>query len=177
MKQFDGIFTALLTPFDQNDRVNEKVLKELVAFNIRMGVRGFYVSGSTAEAFLMTVEERKNVFRIVREAAPEQTLIAHIGCLCEKEAETLGEYAAALGYNAVSSVAPFYYKFSFEEIRSYYFRLAEHVGLPMLVYNFPANSGVNLTFEQLSEFLRDDRIMGIKHTSSDFFTIDRKSVV
>ena len=40
MKQFDGIFTALLTPFDQNDRVNEKVLGELVAFNIRMGVRG-----------------------------------------------------------------------------------------------------------------------------------------
>lgn len=171
MKQFDGIFTALLTPFDQNDRVNEKVLKELVAFNIRMGVRGFYVSGSTAEAFLMTVEERKNVFRIVREAAPEQTLIAHIGCLCEKEAEALGEYAATLGYDAVSSVAPFYYKFSFEEIRSYYFRLAERVGLPMLVYNFPANSGVNLTFEQLSEFLRDDRIMGIKHTSSDFFTM------
>lgn len=173
MKQFDGIFTALLTPFDQNDKINEKALRELISMNIRMGVRGFYVSGSTAEAFLMTAEERREIFRIVRDAAPEQTLIAHIGSIHEKEAEELGLYTAELGYDAISSVAPFYYKFSFEEIKSYYFRLAEHVGLPMLVYNFPAFSGVNLGFDQFSEFLTSDLFLGVKHTSNDFFTLQR----
>lgn len=173
MKLFDGIFTALLTPFDQKDKINEKALRELIAMNVRMGVRGFYVSGSTAEAFLMTAEERREIFRIVRDAAPDQTLIAHIGSIHEKEAEELGVYAAELGYDAISSVAPFYYKFSFEEIKAYYFRLAEHVGLPMLVYNFPAFSGVNLGFDQFSEFLTDDLFLGVKHTSNDFFTLQR----
>ncbi|MBR7098432.1 MAG: N-acetylneuraminate lyase [Clostridia bacterium] len=173
MKHFDGIFTALLTPFDQNDKINEKALRELISMNIHMGVRGFYVSGSTAEAFLMTPEERREIFRIVRDAAPDQTLIAHIGSIHEKEAEDLGHYAAELGYDAISSVAPFYYKFSFEEIKSYYFRLAERVGLPMLVYNFPAFSGVDLGFDQFSEFLTSDLFLGVKHTSNDFFTLQR----
>ena len=173
MKHFDGIFTALLTPFDQNDKINEKALRELISMNIQMGVRGFYVSGSTAEAFLMTPEERREIFRIVRDAAPEQTLIAHIGSIHEKEAEELGLYAAELGYDAISSVAPFYYKFSFEEIKSYYFRLAERVELPMLVYNFPAFSGVNLGFDQFEQFLTSDLFLGVKHTSNDFFTLQR----
>ena len=61
--KFKGIFTALLTPFNQNNQINEKALADLVAFNLRMGVRGFYVCGSTGEAFLLSTEERKQVVK------------------------------------------------------------------------------------------------------------------
>ena len=94
-----GIFTALLTPFDKNDNVNEKELEKLVRHNVNMGASGFYVGGSTAEAFFLSTEERKLIMDVVKDTAPEKTLIAHIGSLREKEAHELSAHANKLGYN------------------------------------------------------------------------------
>lgn len=172
-KKFKGIFTALLTPFDKNGKINEKELEKLVKFNLEKGANGFYVCGSTAEAFLLTKEERMQVLDIVRDAAQGSTLIAHIGSLNEADAAEMGQHAKKIGYDAVSSVAPFYYKFSFDEIKNYYFRLADASALPMLVYHFPAFSGVNMGVGEMSKFLSDDRFLGIKYTSNDFFMMEQ----
>ena len=173
MKQFEGIFPALLTPFDKNDRVNERELEKLVKFNVEKGATGFYVGGSTAEAFLLSMDERKLIMDVVKSAAPNQTLIAHVGSISESQAIELGKHASRLGYDVVSSVAPFYYKFSFEEIKNYYFRVAEESALPMLVYHFPAFSGVNMGVKEMGAFLSDEKFIGIKYTSNDFFTMER----
>lgn len=173
MEKLKGIFTALLTPFDAQNKVNEKELEKLVQFNVKMGVKGFYVGGSTAEAFLLTTEERKQIMDVVKQAAPDKTLIAHIGSIREDEAIELGKHARNLGYDVVSSVAPFYYKFSFEEIKNYYMRVAQESELPMLVYHFPAFSGVNMGVKEMSAFLDKDNFVGIKYTSNDFFTMEQ----
>lgn len=173
-EKFKGIFPALLTPFDENDRVNTKVLEELVDYNLKKGVDGFYVGGSTAEAFLLTEEERLLVMKTVSERAKGKcTLIAHIGCISTAQAIKFAKAAEEMGYDAVSSVAPFYYKFSFSEIKKYYFDIVDAVGLPMLIYNFPAFSGVNLTVDNIKEFLSDDRFIGVKHTSNDYFALEQ----
>jgi N-acetylneuraminate lyase len=172
-EKFKGIFTALLTPFDANNKINEKALEALVKHNVAMGADGFYVCGSTAEAFLLTTEERKQVMDIVKVTAPEKTLIAHIGSISEDEAHTLADHANALGYDAISSVAPFYYKFSFNEIKDYYFRLAQSSSIPMLVYHFPAFSGVNMGISEMAKFLSDDKFVGLKFTSNDFFMLEQ----
>jgi len=135
MKQYNGIFTALLTPFDKSNRINEKELEKLVKFNLNMDVTGFYVGGSTAEAFLLSTDERKQIMDVVKSAAPDVTLIAHIGSINEREATDLALHAKNTGYDVISSVAPFYYKFTFEELKNYYFRLADAAELPMLVYH------------------------------------------
>lgn len=171
--KYKGIFTALLTPFDKQDRVNEAVLRRLVRHNLALGVRGFYVCGSTAEAFMLSTEERARVMEIVREEAPTATLIAHIGSIDERVATALARRARELSYDMVSSVAPFYYKFSFPEIREYYFRVQAAAELPMLVYHFPAFSGVNMGISEMGQFLSDDRFAGIKYTSNDFFTMEQ----
>ena len=171
--KYKGIFTALLTPFDKSGKVNEKELEKLVRFNVNMGVSGFYVCGSTGEAFLLSTEERKQVMDVVKSAAPDKTLIAHIGSLREAEAHELAAHARDIGYDAISSVAPFYFKFSFEEIRGYYTRLADASGMPMLVYHIPSFSGVNMGINEMSKFLTDDRFLGIKYTSNDFFTMEQ----
>ena len=172
--KFQGIFPALLTPFDKNDNVNTKVLEELVEYNLKKGVDGFYVGGSTAEAFLLTNEERLLVMKTVAEkAAGKCVLIAHVGCISTEQAIQLAKAAQEMGYDAVSSVAPFYYKFSFDEIKKYYFDIANAVDLPILIYNFPAFSGVNLTVNQIKEFLNDDRFIGVKHTSNDYFALEQ----
>lgn len=171
-KDFKGIYVALLTPFDKNGKVNETVLRDTIKYNIEKGVRGFYVNGSTAEVFLLTSEEREKIYRIcASEAGGKAALFAHVGAISTDECIRNAKIAEDLGYDAVSAVAPFYYKFSHEQIKRHYFEIADSVSLPMLVYNFPGFSGVNLTVGQISEFLSDERFIGVKHTSNDYFTL------
>lgn len=172
-KTFTGIFPALLTPFDGNGNVNRKALAELVRYNIGKGVSGFYVGGSTAEAFLLTDDERNTVYETVAEAADGKvTLIAHVGTISTDAAVRFAKVAERLGYDAISAISPFYYKFSFEQIKKHYYTIVDSVDMPMLVYNFPNFSGVNLTVPQVSEFFCDSRFIGIKHTSNDFFALE-----
>lgn len=172
MKNFKGIFTALLTPFDQNGKINDASLQKLIERNISEGVSGFYVTGSTAEVFMLSPEERRHVMKLVKDCTGERvTLICHIGAISTDESFALAKDAEKLGYDAVSAVAPFYYKFSFDEIKAHYFKIAESVSLPMVVYNFPSFTGVNLSMDQLSQFMHNDRFMGVKHTSADYFTM------
>lgn len=168
-----GIYTALLTPFDKDGKINEKELIRLVKHNINLGADGFYVCGSTAEALMLSVGERKQIMKIVKDNAGDKKLIAHVGSINEKEAHELAKYAAELNYDLISSVAPFYYKFSFKEVRDYYVRLVESSKMKMLVYHIPAFSGVGMGVKEISSFLDDDRFAGIKYTSGDFFTMER----
>ena len=111
--------------------------------------------------------------QIVRDCAGDATLIAHVGALDERDAHKLAAAAKELGYDMISSVAPFYFKFTFEEIKNYYLRLAENSGMPMLVYHIPALSGVGMGAGEISEFLGDDHFIGVKFTSNDFFTMEQ----
>lgn len=174
MKNFKGIFTALLTPFDDKNKINEKSLEQLIEMNIKKGVDGFYVSGSTAEAFLLTEEERRHLYKLVKDIVGNRcTLIAHIGCVGTLQTIDYGKYVESLGYDAISSVAPFYYKFSFEEIKQNYYMTANNVNLPMIIYNIPSFSGVSLTPANIGEFLCDERFIGVKHTSNDYFAMQQ----
>lgn len=173
MKNLKGIYTALLTPFTSDGRINEKELKRLVQHNLSLGVDGFYVCGSTGEALMLSAEERMQIMSIVKENAKDANLIAHVGSLNERDAHKLAAYARELSYDCISSVSPFYYKFSFAEIRDYYIRLAESSGMKMLVYHIPVFSGVSMGSEEMATFLSDDRFAGIKYTSNDFFTLEQ----
>ena len=173
-KDLSGVITALLTPFDSHNNVNKKALGELIERNIAAGVNGFYVCGSTAEVFLLSDAERRKVYKIVAEKAGGRVpLIAHIGAISTDQATEYGKYAKSLGYDAISAVAPFYYKFSFDSIRRHYFEIQDTVGLPMIVYNFPNFSGVNLGVAEISSFLSSDGFIGVKHTSSDYFALQQ----
>lgn len=172
MKNFKGIYPALLTPFDKDGNVNVAELEKLIKMNIEKGVAGFYVCGSTAEAFLLSEEERMLVYKVVKNACPDNiVLIAHIGDISTEKALKFGKYAEELGYDAVSSIAPFYYKFSVAEIKKYYTTIADTINLPLILYNFPAFSGVELSFDDISELLKHENIIGVKHTSSDYFKL------
>ncbi len=168
-----GVFTALLTPFATDGSVDYKALKKLVRFNLDKGVSGFYVGGSTSEAFLLSSDERKNILETVCEENNGQgSIIAHIGCIGENHALDLANHAKGMNVNAVSSVPPFYYGFSYDEIRNYYFDIAD-VGVPVIIYNFVAAGGAKLSTENFRDFLSDKRFVGVKHTSSDFFMLER----
>lgn len=174
MKNFKGIFPALLTPFDKNDNVNTAELKKLVEWHISQGVTGFYVAGSTGEAFLLSEEERRLVYATVKEAAGDRaTLIAHVGAVSTKQAVEYAKYVESLGYDAVSAVAPFYYKFSNAQVIEHYTAIADSVKIPLIIYNIPAFSGVDLSLDEVSGLLNHDNILGIKYTSNDYFKMQQ----
>lgn len=174
MKSFKGIFPALLTPFDKNDNVNTAEFKKLVERNIEQGVNGFYVAGSTGEAFLLSEEERRLVYSTVKEAAGDRvTLIAHVGTVSTKQAVEYAKYVESIGYDAVSAVAPFYYKFSNAQVVEHYKTIADSVKIPLIIYNIPSFSGVELTLDEIADLLSHDNILGVKYTSNDYFKLQQ----
>ena len=173
-KDLKGIIPALLTPFDSDNKVNHQVLRQLVRMNVDKGVNAFYICGSTAEAFLLSQDERKSVLEtVIGEVNGRCGIIAHIGAISQDNATDLAKHAKKAGADAISSIPPFYYKFSFEEIRAYYYGIAEESDIPMIIYNFPAFSGVTLDSEKIGQFLCSERFIGIKHTSNDFYSLNR----
>lgn len=149
-------------------------MKKLVEFNLENGIDGFYVGGSTGEGLLLTNEERKETFKCVAEAAKGRaTLIAHVGTLHTDAAIDMAEYAESLGYDAVSAVAPYYYGFPLESVTGYYNDIANSTSLPMIVYNFPNSGKFALTKEVANEMFKNDKFIGIKHTSADMFALQQ----
>jgi N-acetylneuraminate lyase len=169
-----GIFPALLTPFDSRNHIDEGALAALVNSLVDRGVRGFYVCGSTGEAFLLEMAERMRILEVVvAAAAGRAAIICHVGAIGTDLSLTLGRHAASVGVDAISSIPPFYYKFSPDEIVSYYMDLADGTGLPVIPYNFPALSGVTLSGELMSRLRRNPGIIGVKFTSNDLFQLER----
>ena len=172
--KYSGIYTALLTPFDKNGKINEKALIDHIHQNIADGATGFYVNGSTAESFLLTEAERKYIYELVAaEAKGKCTLLAQIGAISTAQAIEYAKLCEKLGYDAISSVAPFYYKFGANEIKNYYFDIVNEVSLPMIVYHIPALSGVALGAAAFEAFLTDDRFAGVKYTANDYFLMEQ----
>ena len=173
-KSLKGIYPALLTPFDGAGKLNEASLRALTSSLIDRGVDGFYVGGSTAETFLLTLEERKRILEIVvKESADKVRIIAHIGAIGTDFSIELGKHAAKVGADAISSVPPFYYKFSADEIVAYYTDIADAVDLPLIPYNIPSLSGVTLSGPLMKRLRSHKRIVGIKFTSNDLFQLER----
>ena len=169
-----GIYPALLTPFTREDKLNKTALRQLIDMNLEKGVSGFYVCGSTAEAFFLSSAMRKEILETVAEHVNGRaTIIAHIGHIDTAAAIDLAAHAKKNGADAISSVAPFYYNFTFDEIKQYYFDIVNAVDMPMILYNIPAFSKVSLTVDNIAEFFDDPRFVALKNTSSDFFLLER----
>lgn len=170
-----GVMAALLTPFDGQQKLDKESLRRLVRFNLRQGVDGLYVGGSTGEAFVQSGTERQEVLEIVAEEAKgKMTLIAHVGCVSTLESQQLARAAVGYGYDAISAVTPFYYPFSFEEHCAHYQAIIESAdGLPMVVYNIPALSGVKLTLDQINTLVTLPGVGALKQTSGDLFQMEQ----
>lgn len=170
-----GIFSALLVPYDENGNIKEEGLKQLVRYNIDVcGVDGLYVGGSTGENFMLSTDEKKRIFEIVKEEAKQEVkLIAQVGSINLKESVELGKFATNLGYDSLSAVTPFYYKFDFEEIKNYYNKIIEATNNNMIIYSIPFLTGVNITLNQFGELFKNEKIIGVKFTQGDFYLLER----
>ena len=103
MKKYRGIFPALVTPFDEKGRVDADRMQRLVEKNLRQGVAGFYVGGSTAESYLLSMDERKYALEAVMEAVQgtEASVIANVGVFATEHGLALADHARRAGVSAI----------------------------------------------------------------------------
>lgn len=170
MTMFTGIFPALITPFRDDGALDVDALRRVIDRNINDGVDGFYVSGSTGESFMMTNGQRKELTtEAVRAVSGRVKVIVNVGSFSLDQALDMALHAKGAGVDAISSVPPFYFPFSREEIREYYLMLQKGAELPLVIYNIPKMSGVSFSTADLLELLSHDGIAGIKQTTLDLF--------
>lgn len=163
-----GIYPALITPFDSAGRFDPGAQARLIDILIARGADGFYITGSSAEALLLTADERKAVLEAAVEAVRGRCpIIAHVGCVDEAGTLALARHAAGCGVEAVAMVPPFYYSYPFERIEACVARVAEGVGLPLYYYHIPGLTHVELNLSQMERILSIPGVAGLKNTSLD----------
>jgi len=175
MNQLQGLYSAVLTPFDAQDNVNGAAMRALIERNIAEGVDGLFVGGSSAECFLLSEAERIHTFEIAAEFAGRTGLIAHCGALSTAGAIRYAKAAKALGIPYIAATPPFYYSYGPPALARYYYELSEAVGMPVMIYNFPENTGrrFDLFDPVIRELFRSDAVFGIKHTDPDIYQMER----
>jgi len=174
MKDLSGIYPALPTPMSANGEINFASLRNLVDFEIAQGVDGLYVGGSTGESFLLTEDERKKITEtVLSQAAGQVKVIVHTGAGGTDAAVRLSRHARENGADAISSVPPIYFKYTDEEIITYYLDLIELSDMPLVVYNIPAFTGVNMTQGAIRELFRHPRVVALKHTNTNMYELER----
>ena len=169
------IYSALVTPFNEDESLNEEAIRKLVEFELDNGVEGFYCCGSSGEGLLLSLEERKRVLEVVLdEVGGRVPVISHIGTVATKDVVELAKHALNAGADAVSMIPPYYYNFSMDEIVDYYLDVVNEVpDIPVIVYNIPQFTGVSFNRDNAGRLLENDHVIGIKHTSTDLFGLER----
>lgn len=174
-EQLGGIYSASITAFDAKGQVDNAALQAVMQRNLNEGAAGFFIGGSSAECFLLTEQERIQVFEAAAAFVGKANMIAHVGAISTDEAIRYAKAAMGMGYDFCAATAPFYYGFSPKEIARYYYDLAEASGAPVLVYNFPGNT--HKEFDVLNpiyqEMFRSGAIMGVKQTNYNLFQMER----
>ena len=166
---FEGIFTVVTTPFDRNGSIAFDVLVKHLEFLIANAVHCIIPGGTTGEYYAQTLEERKQVLAFVAKHTGGRVKLA-AGTNSARPADTieLSCYAADLGYGALMLAAPFYSLPSTRELAEHFRHIAAHTALPIILYNFPARTGVDMNREFLDAVADIEAICAIKESSGSF---------
>ncbi len=165
-----GIYAAMLTPFHDDASISVEGIQPLVDYILATGVDGLYAGGSSGECILQSREERQLLLsELANYAKGKCTLIAHVGAASTADAVALAKVAGKKGYDYVSAIPPYYYPHDYANIRDYYTAIVDAAGLPLIIYNIPALTGVDLGTNGLLQLLEDNRIIGVKFTATDLF--------
>lgn len=161
----------IVTPFNDDETVNYDALYRLTKKLLSEGADGIYSTGSSAECFLLSEEERKKTLETVIKAADGAYVIAHVGAVSVKNTMELAKHAVKAGANALASVPPFYFNFPFEGIVDYYREIAS-LKTDVMVYSIPSAT-IKLSIEQYCRLLSVEGVKYIKFTDSDYFTMQQ----
>ena len=165
---FGQILTAMVTPFDQDGEIDIRETKNLVNYLIANGTDGLVVAGTTGESATLSTDEKIELFKLVVEAAAGRVpVIAGTGTNSTKATIELTKQAEACGVDGIMLVNPYYNKPSQEGLYQHYKAGAEATKLPVMLYNIPGRTAVNMTPETIIRLSEVDNIVCVKEASAD----------
>ncbi len=169
MPEIKGVVVPLVTPFNDDESLDEGALRVIVDYLIDAGVHGLFPSGSQGELYALSGQEKMRVMEIVAEQANGRAFVMpSTGAVTTRESIELTRYAQSIGADAVSVITPYFIQPSAQEQIEHFARICDAVQIPVLAYNNPARTNVNFTPAMATAVAdRARNFVGIKDSSGD----------
>ncbi len=172
--KFRGSFTALVTPF-KNGSVDEKAFRDLVDWQIAEGTKGLVPVGTTGESPTLSHEEHKQVVEwCVQQAAGRVPVIAGAGSNSTAEAVDFARHAQEAGADAVLVVTPYYNKPTQEGLYQHFKAINDAIGIPILIYNIPPRSIIDMSVETMARLFKLPNIAGVKDATANLARVSQQ---
>ena len=170
---FKGVFVAIVTPF-KNGKIDEEALRGLIDFQIAGGVDGIVPCGTTGESATLNHEEHDQVIRIAVDACKgKASVLAGTGSNSTQEAIQLSRNAKNAGADGLLQITPYYNKPNQEGLYHHFSSIADAVDLPIVLYNVPSRTSVNMVPETVVRLAKTENIVGIKEASGSLQAISK----
>ncbi len=171
MSLFRGSGVAIVTPF-KDCKVNYEKLAELLEWHLKQGTDSIVVCGTTGEASTLSEDEQKNVIKFTVEKINKRIpVIAGTGSNCTAHAVELSKYAEEVGADAALVITPYYNKSTQRGLIAHFTEVANAISIPIVVYNVPGRTGVNILPSTLAELSKLPNIKGVKEASGNIAQI------
>ena len=171
---FKGSNVALITPF-KNDKLDEEAYIKLINFQIINGTNGLVPAGTTGESPTLTHDEHQKVIELcIQESNGKNIVIAGTGSNSTKEAISLTTHAEKVGANAALVVTPYYNKPTQEGLYQHYKAINDKCGIPILIYNIPGRSVIDMSVDTMARLFELKNIVGVKDATGDLNRVDQQ---
>lgn len=160
---YKGIICAMITPLDENQDINPKATRELIDYLINKGVYGLFILGTNGECHVLTDDEKVEFAKIVIEHTNNRVpVFVGTGGNSTREVINLSKRMEAIGASALSIITPYFVPPTQQELIEHYKAVAAEVNLPIMMYNMPGKTGINIEPESVRELAKVKNIVGIK---------------
>ena len=171
---FRGSFTALVTPF-KNGSVDQEAFRALVEWQIEEGTNGLVPVGTTGESPTLSHDEHKQVVEwCIGQARKRVPVIAGAGSNSTREAIELAQHAERAGADAVLVVTPYYNKPTQEGLYQHYKAINDAIGIPIIIYNIPARSVIDMSVETMARLFELKNIAGVKDATANMTRVSQQ---
>ena len=171
---FKGSIVALITPF-KNDRLDEENYARLIDYHIKNGTHGLVPGGTTGESPTLTHEEHKKIIDIsVKNCKGKIPVISGTGSNSTTEAVELSKYAEKAGSDGLLIVTPYYNKPTQEGLFQHYKKINDNIGIPIIIYNIPSRSVIDMTVETMARLFELKNIVGVKDATGNLNRVDQQ---
>lgn len=178
MKIFEGCCTALITPFDKNNKVDFNEFKKIIDYQIRCGISALLFLGTTGEAATMTDNEKLEVVDFaVKYVNHRVKVLVGAGNNCTAKAIETAKAYEKLGVDALLEVTPYYNKTSQTGLIAHFSAIANAVKTPIILYNVPSRTGINIEVDTIYELSKVENIVGIKQAISNINEVQRTTQI
>ena len=173
---FKGSNVALITPF-KNGKLDEDAYIKLIHFQINNGTNGLVPAGTTGESPTLSHEEHQKVIELcIQESKGKNMVIAGTGSNSTKEAISLTTHAEKVGADAALIVTPYYNKPTQEGLYQHYKAINDKIGIPIIIYNIPGRSVIDMSVDTMSRLFELKNIAGVKDATGDLDRVDQQKI-